>query len=218
MAPCLYLSDKGSKELKRTANSKELWTKYLRFENTQFMHIAMPSSVILLHTEDYSKINGFDEGYLGHGFEDFDFMIRLWHLNGWSEITARDIATNQPYKAAILAYGFRGKLARLSWLALSNNIIAMHLFHHVEKNEKYYDARIDNFELFKKKLNAFSFFNGVEGIHQVPENIALFFQVCEENVKSPFNYERLFDATPAHLRDKYSFHRLMKKLKNKFLI
>lgn len=218
MAPCLYLSEQGSKELRKNADYKGLWGEYLKFHNSKFMHIAIPSSVILLHSEDYSKIGGFDEDYQGHGFEDFDFMIRLWSFNGWSEITERDIATNEPYRAAMLGYGFRGKLARLSLLALTHDVIAMHLFHPAEKNDKYYHSRINNFELFKKKLSSFSLFKGVEGIHQVPENIGLFIRFCEEAAKSPFTYERLFDATPAHMRDRFSLHRIMKKLKKKFNI
>lgn len=218
MAPCLYLSEKGSKELQRTANCMELWNKYLNFHASQFMHIAMPSSVILLHTDDYSKIGGFDEAYQGHGFEDFDFMIRLWSANGWCETTELDVATNEPYRAAMLGYGFRGKLAKLSLQALTHDVIAMHLYHPAEKKEKYYQSRVSNFEIFKQKMNAFAYFKGVEGIYQVAENIGEFFQLCEKENKNPLKYERLFDATPAHMRDKYSFHRIFKKLKHKFSI
>lgn len=216
MAPCLYLSERGSKELRKTSNSAALWDKYLKFHSQYFMHIAMPSSVILLHADDYSKIGGFDEDYQGHGFEDFDFMVRLWNVNGWCEITSTDIATNEPYRAAMLGYGFRGKLARLSLQALAHDVIAMHLFHPVEKKESYYQSRVSNYDLFRQKMKSYSIFNGVDGAYQIPENIRIFFQLCEKEKKNPLKYERLFDATPGHMRDKYSFHRVFRKLKHKF--
>ncbi|MEG0938547.1 galactosyltransferase-related protein [Comamonas sp.] len=216
MAPCLYLSEKGSKEIRKYADSKVLWKKYLNFHSAQFMHLAMPSSVILLHAEDYSKIGGFDEEYQGHGFEDFDFMVRLW--SGSIELSKSDISTNDPYRAPMLGYGFRGRLARLCYQSLINDVIAMHIYHPSEKKEKYYQARINNFDLFKKKVDEFSEVCGTLAFHQIPENLKNFIQCCDENKVNPEKFQKLFDATPAHMRDKYSFHRILKKLKNKFSI
>ncbi|MEB5967043.1 galactosyltransferase-related protein [Comamonas testosteroni] len=218
MAPCLYLSERGSKELRRTSNSAQLWEKYLQFHSQHFMHIAMPSSVILLHADDYSKIGGFDEDYQGHGFEDFDFMVRLWNANGWREITSNDIATNEPYRAAMLGYGFRGKLARLSLQALAHDVIAMHLYHAVQAKEKYYQARVNNFDIFREKMSAYSVVNSTNSMHQIVENINIFFQLCERDKKNPLKYERLFDATPIYIRDKYSLKRLIRKIFIKIMI
>lgn len=216
MAPCLYLTEKGSKELRKNSDSKALWNKYLNFHNAQFMHLAMPSSVILLHAEDYLKIGGFDEEYQGHGFEDFDFMVRLW--SGNIELSKSDISTNDPYRAPMLGYGFRGKLARLCYQSLINDVVAMHIYHPSEKKEKYYQARIHNFDLFQKKMNGFSEAGSALGFHQIPENLQIFIKCCDENKANPAKFQKIFDATPAHMRDKYSFHRIFKKLKNKFSI
>lgn len=197
----------------KTGDSAGLWEKYLDFYSGYFMHIAMPSSVILLHTEDFQKINGFDEDYKGHGFEDFDFMIRLWRANGWQEVTENDIDLHEAYRAPMLSHGFRGKLARLSIPATLDDVVAFHIHHLISGKEKYYQSRNDNLQIFKKKMSHICAKGGGGIFQQIQDNISNFFLACERKNKNPSRYERLFDATPAHMRDRYSLHRIFRQMK-----
>lgn len=43
------------------------------------MHLASPSSITILKSADYETLHGFDESFRGHGYEDFDFLVRLYN-------------------------------------------------------------------------------------------------------------------------------------------
>jgi predicted glycosyltransferase involved in capsule biosynthesis len=56
--------------------------KFFDFSRKEFLHLASPSSITILKSDDYRMIKGFDERFRGHGYEDFDFLIRLYELHG----------------------------------------------------------------------------------------------------------------------------------------
>ena len=85
MLPCIYLTDKGSKTIEKLQREK-MFEKLISFRRDLFQHIASPSSVIFLKKTDYSKIGGFDEKFVGHGYEDFDFIVRG---DGFCEMTVK---------------------------------------------------------------------------------------------------------------------------------
>jgi len=81
MLPCLYLTDAGTQLLLSGGAASAVIDDYFSYRREYVMHLAMPSSVIAFKTKDGLDIGGFHEGYTGHGYEDFDFMLRLAKKN-----------------------------------------------------------------------------------------------------------------------------------------
>ena len=219
--PCLYLSRQGSSKLiRRRTNSDQLLSSYLQFKRSHFLHLAVPSSVVLFQTEDFERAGGFDEGFRGHGYEDLDFLLRLAWLHG--EIPKNEtLLADTPVRAPLLASGFRSQLARLTLPALLNRQIAFHLWHS-SKKDRYYEARERNAETFKSKLMSQL---------QIPESkaselrapppldltlIDAWSEMCRGKNVDAREYSILFDNRPGHTDRFDTPMRRMKYLLGKF--
>jgi predicted glycosyltransferase involved in capsule biosynthesis len=195
--PCLYLSKMGSQWLLSGKESREsLVHRYLAFERAPFLHIASPSSAIFFRTEEYWRIGGFDEAYVGHGYEDFDFMLRLAIEHKLIE-PAPDMLDGETCRSPILATGFRKYLGRLSLPHLLNKEIVFHLYHRKIHQENYYQLRKANFLRFQKKHqslvtmgNSSKLLTGLE---------IDFFKLCNDRNLSPRDYSILLDNRPGYV-------------------
>lgn len=139
MVPCLYRRKKFE--------NIDLKTSTLNKIRKNYSHIAIPSSVIV-----YKK-NGirFDENFIGHGYEDFDFIIRLLKSINRIHIT-EEYLIDSTYEMAILAQGFREKLGRFCIESLTKEIIIEHRYHKRGNTSEYRDERQRNAKIFHKKV------------------------------------------------------------------
>ena len=76
MFPCLYLSKSGSKLIPKYS-AAEFKDHYFDFRRDLILHLAFPSSIVITDIASVHEIGGFDEQFVGHGYEDFDFMLRF---------------------------------------------------------------------------------------------------------------------------------------------
>lgn len=219
--PCLYLSRRGTADLlRRRTSTEQLLSSFLQFKRSQFLHLAVPSSVVLFQTKDFEKVDGFDENFRGHGYEDLDFLLRLAWLHG--EISKNEsLLVDTVVRAPLLSLGFRSQLARLTLPALLNRQIAFHLWHS-SKKDLYYAARNRNAEIFKGKLRAQL---------KIPENkvseqwappaldltlIHAWSDMCRRKNIDAREYSILFDNRPGHIDRFDTPMRRMKFLLGKF--
>lgn len=150
IAPVLYLNKSGQKSFKKHSDILSFLSFIQSNNNRLYKHIAIPSSFMCVETEQVHKIKGFDEQYTGHGYEDFDFMIRLINSYQKKSILNEYSYIDEPYKTPILMQGFRADIAKFCIPNFFNNIIGLHLDH--KKNKNYKESREKNKKIFHKKF------------------------------------------------------------------
>lgn len=197
MAPCLYLTVSGSRYVQSGKPIAEIYKRYLRFDKSQFHHLASPSSVMIFSVADFAAIGGFCEDYRGHGYEDFDFMIRL-ALAKKAIKTSAEFLVDRPYHAPLLADGFRAVLSILCLNRMLDRKFALHLHHDKQARDPYYMERVSNADLFKRRMESLLIEQPPEAAQRSARSILsdAFFDNCEKRGIDSAHYYVLFDARP----------------------
>ena len=149
MFHCLYLSKRGSKLIPKYSAANFIH-HYFDFRRDLILHLAFPSSIVIVDINSVREIGGFDEQFIGHGYEDFDFMLRLFQHKGLIEYSA-DILVDEPYLAPLMSVGLRTVLAKPFLESLIQPVYFLHKFHKKDKEESYYKKRDLNKKLFINK-------------------------------------------------------------------
>lgn len=211
--PCLYLSEYGSKALKNNKiRVSDLLGKYFSFYRMYFLHLASPSSITLMKKNTYREIGGFNEHYTGHGYEDFDFLIRLCKY--FSILPGdTDSFIDKPSRSPLFAIGHRRFLGRLCFPQLVNKEILLHIYHdkYQCENDSYYQHKMNNFYLFKREHHAF-FKGETSDVNDtlIPE----FINYVSENNGSIHDYSIYFENKPGHIDRLNTFKRRLRFLLN----
>lgn len=203
MYPCLYLSAKGTRQAAKLpiADFKQY---YYQFKREWILHLAFPSSIIICDMQSVRDIHGFDESYIGHGYEDFDFMLRLFKNKNLIEYNEQ-LLIDEPYMAPMMATGFRACLAIAQLEQILQPIYFLHAYHSKDKQENYYQLRQQNQIYFEKKFTAM-----VEHTSNDEQNpLALlnhFFELLNRHNKKPSEFTALWAEIPGHMfRGKWLF-------------
>ena len=150
MYPCLYLSKKGSKQVNRLTLTA-FKHAYYDFRRDLILHLAFPSSIIITDLKSVHAIKGFDEQFIGHGYEDFDFMLRLFHHKELVEYQP-SLLIDETYLAPMMATGFRAILAESQLEQLLKKQYFLHIHHEKDKKSLYHQQRQTNQQRFEMKL------------------------------------------------------------------
>jgi predicted glycosyltransferase involved in capsule biosynthesis len=210
MLPCLYLTKKGSRDLTRSKiDIRQLTQRFFNFSRKEFLHLASPSSVIVMRSKDYSALGGFNEAFSGHGYEDFDFMLRLAGKHGALD-KAPDMLLDRTARSPLFARGFRRYLGESCFDALVEKDIAFHIFHERPDVEGYQAARKKNYQLFSSLHQGRVFGDSVGD----PTLISSFAKFCSDNYVDVSDYGILFDNKPGHVDRFDTFRRRLRFLLN----
>ena len=194
--PCLYLSKFGTKNFNKDKNRINIINKWLLWDIRNVLHLAIPSSFICLEKEIFDKIHGFDEKYEGHGYEDFDFMVRLLNYYNCIKFNNKSII-DKTYIAPLFAEGFRADLAAFCIKNIIKKKIVLHLYH--KKNKKTYKSDRDkNRIIFLNKISSMITCEKVENV-PVPILISLFYRLCDYYNVDSSSYGVLFFNKPKNL-------------------
>ena len=186
--PCLYLNKKGTKYIIKTKNINNIVNKWLSIDFNYVKHIAIPSSFICITKETLKKIYGFDERFEGHGYEDFDFILRVVLCFDKKTIKLYQFE-DKTYKSPLLMRGFRCLLASYCLKNVLQKNFVLHLEH--KKNKiAYKKDRERNALLFKEKFR-FYFSNRSYNII-IPNLIVLFYRTCYNMHINPDTFTVLF--------------------------
>ena len=90
---------------------------------------------------------------MGHGYEDFDFMLRLFKYKNLIEFS-QDIVVDEPYLAPLMSVGLRALLAKPFLQTLLSTHYFLHLFHSKDQAEDYYQKHHINQDIFMKKYHS----------------------------------------------------------------
>ncbi len=184
---CLYLSRKGSREIFKYTR-EEMFDKYIAFRKDLYLHLASPSANIFMKKTDYFNIGGFDEEFMGHGGEDFEFMIKLALYKNVIKPT-KDLMLNKFYKAPLLSEGFRKYLSFSGLPYFFDKKIVFHLYHNRSKLRGYFKQYHKNSNLLQEKIK----FNS--NLEESRESLIEFYeQLCKKYNVSIDKYSVLFDS------------------------
>jgi predicted glycosyltransferase involved in capsule biosynthesis len=200
MAPCVYLTEAGSRLINKESGANFVIRSALDFSREFVLHWAVPSSVMAFRRADFDALGGFCEAYIGHGYEDFDFMFRLASSVGLI-CPSTALLADVPYKAPLLSVGFRSALGRLCISNLLGNNIAFHMHHEKYRQSEYQMRRQANAMIFHQRLKGWlgSCSDQGGGYSSTVGLIDYFFQECIRLDVDPSRYFALFDARPRHL-------------------
>ncbi len=211
MLPCLYLTNAGTQILLSGGAASALIDDYFNYRRHYVMHLAMPSSVIAFKTSDALGLGGFHEGYTGHGYEDFDFMLRLARNTGLINGSA-DLLLDKSYAAPLLAEGFRAHLGGLCLREMIEKRFAFHLFHCRDNSEQYYALREKNRSLFQSRIASAFGMSPLASESATPPLIDQFFALCRVMQRQSDDYFACFDARPGYLVRTSRVHRMIQRL------
>ncbi|WP_228703751.1 galactosyltransferase-related protein [Acinetobacter larvae] len=195
MYPCLYLSAKGSKKINRL-KPNDFKKAYFHFKRDLILHLAFPSSIIICDMQSVQKINGFDPAYIGHGYEDFDFMLRLFHHKELLSYSP-EILIDEPYRAPLMSRGFRAMMAEIQLEQLLEDNYFIHLYHKKNKQERYYQKRNNNQAYFLEKFQ--HLINTESTLDRAPPYLLQqFFQLLKEKQHNRLDYAVLWAELEGH--------------------
>jgi predicted glycosyltransferase involved in capsule biosynthesis len=199
MAPCIYLSPLGNKIIDRPGGILKVVESALSFSPDFVMHWAIPSSVMAFRHDDYWSVGGFYEKFRGHGYEDFDFMLRLaMHINLIQP--SSDLLIDRTYRAPLLSTGFRAVLGRLCLPNLLCGNIAVHLHHEKDPLSSYQLRRSSNSNIFQNRIRKLNGPNISNAPIRGAQNLIIdFFAECDKHGIDPERFHVLFDSRPRHL-------------------
>jgi predicted glycosyltransferase involved in capsule biosynthesis len=207
--PCLYLSMKGSKDLMSGKWSiKQMRDSYFAFSRKEFLHLANPSSIVVMQSTDYEFLKGFNTEFSGHGYEDFDFMIRLASLHSLVR-SSPDFLSNATVRSPLFVQGFRRELGRLCLDALLEKDFFFHIYHEKSpESNQYYSLRSENLSSLCELHKEYSEGHGGGD----PTLITAFIEKCLASGKSIQEYSIYFENKPGHVDRFDTFRRRMKFL------
>ena len=211
IAPCMYLTSAGSKCIKKPYGISHIVNSTLAYSPEFVVHWAIPSSVMALRNSDYWEVGGFFEKYVGHGYEDFDFMLRI-ALHADLITPTGDLLIDKTYRAPLLSIGFRAALGRLCLTNLLEKNIAFHLYHK-NYNSSYRKRRLENAKIFHKRIMELVcsheqfIYNGY-----TLTLINDFFVECLKQKIDPVEFYALFDARPRYMIISKSWGAWVKKI------
>lgn len=204
--PCMYLTARGTNDLCKGRITPEiLKEKYFAFSRKEFLHLANPSSITIMRTQDYEEIGGFDESYSGHGYEDFDFMMRLAKRHGMLR-PCKDMMTNKSARSPLFTSGFRRALGRLSIDALLEKDFVFHLYHDRPSAASYNEHRKTNYSRFTETHN------DDWGDATSKSLMEEFIEACRLSRKSFEDYSAFFENKPGHIDRFDTFKRRLRFL------
>ena len=196
--PCLYLTKYGSSLLLSKKHTIEsIKNRYFMFSRKEFLHLASPSSITIMKSSSYTSIGGFDEKYNGHGYEDFDFLLRLgrYHnkINDNKGLLSKDNS-----RSPLFAIGFKKHIGRLCLESLIEKDMFFHIHHKKDTNDRYYKSRDNNYDYFSKKFGDIY----TEKVVHSPELINEFINICISRGLEISDYSVMFENKPGHI-DRY---------------
>lgn len=240
MLPCLYLSQEASAFF--ATQPPHLWdalaqNDLARAQRKYVMSFARASSLVLFNKARFLALKGYDESFVGHGYEDFEFLLRLLSATTDFERLPRDLCFDSRSWEFSEFKGFRALFSLLGLEGASLGLYALHFWHENPNQNGYLNNREKNHAKFYEKLKAFEAQKNTQNLSsahhqnkgiQTRKQIALntpfylpykFELTHEKNATSPlrFIYERLFGSffSKAHTKISHTkFYRLFVKFKN----
>lgn len=151
--PCLYLTQAGSRRLKKVLNSDcgEFLEYYYSYRRNLIAFLALNTSTILVRRDIFRGAEGFTTSFFDHGLEDFEFLLKVAIRNSEYYIP-RDIIVDQVTHSIAFAKGFRAFLNLFSLPVFVSELFTLHFWHSRSKMSQYFNNRDRNRLIFNRSV------------------------------------------------------------------
>ena len=152
--PCYYLNEIFSKKIEQNYENidfSEIKLRYLKGYNDQVLYLAVNTSTLLINKKHFNSIGRYNEDFVGHGYEDFELIHRLYTeypIIDRKDDYIIDYKTNFPADYQ----GFRKYFAYNALPNFFEDKCTIHLWHPRPLTKKYYKHRTQNAILFTRLL------------------------------------------------------------------
>lgn len=152
--PCVFLNELGTQKFASGALGEEKIQYQLIFKDKKHFDFCSPaSSSVVLNTYTFLEIGGYDESFVGFGYEDFEFFNRLLRHCATFEILPKEIKYFAPNWKMNSFRGFRAWYALVGLEAMFYGISLYHLWHIRPNQNGYLSANEVNKKLFLSNLS-----------------------------------------------------------------
>lgn len=152
--PCIFLKESADEYLK--SFESEFWDfciqKDLLFSQKHIRFLAPLSSSVLMNKHKFLELGGYDDAFIGHGYEDFDFYVRLLKSAALFEKMPKDLAYDERSWQFTHFKGFRSWFKLVGQEAMLNGIYLYHFYHNEPNQNGYLDNRELNHQIFYQRL------------------------------------------------------------------
>ena len=181
--PCLYLTQDFTEKIEslplENISYPDIKDRYLRGYNDQTSYLAVNTSTILVNRKHFFDVGAYNEGFKGHGYEDFELIHRLceaYPIVEKGSDYALDYKTNFPSH-------YRGFRKHYAYYALPNffrEMYTLHLWHPRPLSKRYYRRRSKNAQCFSELLQ--ESLNRSLNKEHLDDNIPCEFKLFVENL------------------------------------
>ncbi|EAI1053792.1 capsular biosynthesis protein [Campylobacter coli] len=221
--PCIFLNEFGTEFLQRYKLS--LWDNIIihdmNFDRKFIKFLTPASSTIIMNRFKFLELGGNDQEFVGHGYEDFDLMMRI--LKNCTDFEA--IPTNLEFDYRNWSFndykGFRALFSVVGNEACVHGIYLYHLWHAEPNQNGYLDNRELNHQKFYQKLKNYKdIFDGPDTLieNEAKNRNALVFFQQNSNLYSSLRaimpyFEKLISAKEYYFfdeKDKFNSKNFLK--------
>jgi len=158
MLPCLYLNKEASEFF--STQEPILWdvlaqSDLARAQRKYVQNFARASSLVLFNKAKFEALGGYDESFIGHGYEDFEFLLRFLQETSEFECLPRDLCFDSRSWEFSEFKGFRALFSLLGLEGVSYGLYALHFWHTNPNQNGYLDNREKNHVQFYERLKVF---------------------------------------------------------------
>jgi predicted glycosyltransferase involved in capsule biosynthesis len=151
--PCLYGTSLGTDQLvgNGVLDIERTLSAFYEHRRDLISYLALNTSTVAIRREHYSMLGGFDERYLDHGLEDFDFLLRM-ALRDTTLPIPTDLLTDVTHQSPAFSSGFRAVLNLLSLPVFLDGVATLHRWHRRPARGGYYQRRRANWCFFQENI------------------------------------------------------------------
>ena len=156
--PCVFLTENGSNYLLN--QDREKWDTLVQYDvisekKNLSRFLALSSSSVVMNRHKFLELGGNDKTYIGHGYEDFDFSMRLFKSCGNIEYMPKSIQFDARSWTFTDYKGFRALLSVPGFEALFYGIYLYHFYHIEPNNNGYNDNKEINHQKFYSRIEKY---------------------------------------------------------------
>ncbi|HED4593303.1 TPA: glycosyltransferase [Campylobacter jejuni] len=153
--PVIYLNQEGSKYI--YYQKQNLWDDIIKDDlisgKRKFISFfSLVSSSIIVNKYKFLELGGNNEEFIGHSYEDFDFLARLLHSVAKFEKIPKAICYDEKSWNLNNFKGFRAWFSLLGYEMSFHGIYIYHFYHEEPNQNNYMSYRHRNRKIFYKNL------------------------------------------------------------------
>lgn len=159
--PVIYLSKNGSEYIKN--QNLNLWDDILKNDlisgkNEFVKYFSLVSSSIVLNKYKFLELGGNNDEFIGHSYEDHDFLARLLYDTTKFEKMPKALCYDEGSWNIRKFKGFRAWFSLLGYEMCFHGVYIYHFFHEEPNQNNYMSNRRKNHKKFYKHLSNLKYY------------------------------------------------------------